>query len=174
MIALLLATLVCACQAVPGEPASSEARNDNFQPIPAPKVVTVDQDGKTVDLGKLYENGTVLVYFYPKADTPGCTAQACSLRDAYQALTERGIIVLGVSLDSAQDQKAFKEKHNLPFTLIPDVDKKMVEAFGVSHGAGFASREAFLIKDSQIVWHDDSASTSSQAEDVLKTVEGWQ
>lgn len=179
-IAILLVTLFSACHAVPGDspsdtssPGATPARSGTSQAVPAPKVITVDQDGNTVDLGKLYENGAVLVYFYPKADTPGCTAQACSLRDSYEQLTERGITVLGVSLDSAQEQKAFREKYNLPFTLIPDVDKLMVDAFGVSHRAGFANREAFLIKDSQIVWHDGSASTSKQAEDVLGIVESW-
>jgi peroxiredoxin Q/BCP len=131
----------------------------------------VDQDGNPVVLDDLYAQGTVLVYFYPKAGTPGCTAQACSLRDAYEQLVDKGVTVVGVSLDNAADQKRFKKENNLPFILIPDVDRKMVDAFGVSHTAGFASREAFLIEDGQIRWHDDSASTAKQAEDVLTQLE---
>lgn len=130
-------------------------------------MVTVDQDGNKLDLAEEYKKGTVLVYFYPKADTPGCTAQACSLRDSYETLTDKGVTVIGVSLDGAEDQKAFKAKYNLPFKLVPDTDRKMVDAFGVTHIAGAANREAFLIQDGQIVWHDASASTSEQAADVL-------
>ena len=133
----------------------------------APSVVTVDQDGNKLDLAEEYKSGTVLVYFYPKADTPGCTAQACSLRDSYETLTDKGVTVIGVSLDGAEDQKAFKAKYNLPFKLIPDTDKKVVDAFGVTHVAGAANREAFLIQGGQIVWHDASASTTEQAADVL-------
>lgn len=167
VIALLLLLLVCACQAGPGSGTSSDA------PKAAPLVTALDQDGKTVDFEELYKAGPVLVYFYPKADTPGCTAQACSLRDSYEKLTEHGITVVGVSSDSTKDQKAFQAKHKLPFTLIADTDKVVMNAFGVSHVAGFAKREAFLIKDSKIVWHDGSASTAKQAEDVLSVVADW-
>src|SRR5690554_4718377 len=79
---------------------------------PAPAVEAVDQDGKQVSLSELYKKGLVLVYFYPKADTPGCTAQACSLRDDFAVLKERGVEVVGVSTDSVKDQKKFQEKYN--------------------------------------------------------------
>lgn len=137
----------------------------------APRVTAKDQNGDEVEFGALYEKGIVLVYFYPAADTPGCTAQACSLRDSYEVLTDRGVTVVGVSLDNQTDQKKFQEKYNLPFTLIADVDKKVVEAFGVSATGNYASREAFLVKDGKIVWHDNSASTSEQAKDVLEQLD---
>jgi peroxiredoxin Q/BCP len=86
----------------------------------APKITATNQDGAAVDLGELYKKGLVLVYFYPKADTGGCTAQACSLRDEFEVLTEKGVTVVGVSTDKVADQKAFQEKYNLPFTLIAD------------------------------------------------------
>ena len=113
-----------------------------------------------------------LVYFYPKADTPGCTAQGCSLRDSYEGLQEKGVAVIGVSIDSVEDQKAFKEKYHLPFTLIADLDKTVVKAFGVPALMGFAKRQAFLIKGGKIVWADYSAATSEQAADVLKVISG--
>ena len=78
--------------------------------------------------------------------------------------------VIGVSIDSVEDQKAFKEKYRLPFPLIADLDKKVVKAFGVPALMGFAKRQAFLIKGGQIIWADYSASTSDQAADVLKVI----
>lgn len=140
----------------------------------APTPAATDQDGAPVDFAALYRQGPVLVYFYPKADTPGCTAQACSLRDAYQKLTDRGLTVVGVSVDDQASQKVFKEKYHLPFTLVADPDRKVLDAFGVSSLAGMANREAFLIKDGQVVWHDDSASTSKQADDVLAQMATWE
>lgn len=139
----------------------------------APKPAATDQDGAPVDFASLYRKGPVLVYFYPKADTPGCTAQACSLRDAYQKLTDAGLTVVGVSVDNQAAQKAFKEKYHLPFTLVADTDQTVLKAFGVPPMGGFANREAFLIKDGLVVWHDASASTSEQANDVLAQMASW-
>ena len=137
----------------------------------APEVTAVDQDGKTVALGELYRKGYVLVFFYPKAGTAGCTKQACSLRDAYETLMERGVTIVGVSADDVKAQKAFAEKQNLPFTLLADSDKKVIQAFGVPATLGFASRQAYLIKDGVLVWRDLSASTDQQAADVLAALD---
>jgi peroxiredoxin Q/BCP len=135
---------------------------------PAPEVKTVDQDGKEIDL-KDYAKGPTLVYFYPKADTPGCTKQACSIRDDWSKLQEKGIKVLGVSEDKPEAQKKFKEKHNLPFTLIADSDGKVAKAFGVPLNVmGMTARQSFLIKDGKVVWNMLKASTSEHASDVLK------
>lgn len=139
----------------------------------APSPSAKDEEGQPLDLKALYQKGPVFIYFYPKADTPGCTAQACSLRDAYAKLTDAGLTVIGVSTDSAKAQKAFKEKYKLPFTLISDPNKLVLKAFGVPNTFGFARREAFLIKDSKIVWHDAKAKTDKQAEDVLGQISGW-
>jgi len=136
-----------------------------------PQVKSVDQNKAPVDLGAETQTGYTLVYFYPKADTPGCTAQACSLRDHYDVLTKKGVKVYGVSTDSPEDQLKFKEKHRLPFPLIADEDKTVLKAFGVSSTMGFASRQAFLMKDGKVVWIDRSASTKEQADDVLKVLE---
>src|SRR3990172_3156527 len=104
----------------------------------APEVEALNQDGVKVSLGELYKKGLTLVYFYPKADTPGCTKQACSLRDAYEKLLARGIQVVGVSGDDVAAQKAFQEKYRLPFPLLADSDRKVMEAFGDPHLGGFA------------------------------------
>jgi peroxiredoxin Q/BCP len=136
----------------------------------APQASSVDQDGKAVSLSALYGGGWTLVYFYPKADTPGCTAEACSLRDAFADLTKKGVTVIGVSADTPQEQKAFREKYHLPFTLLADSDKRVIRAFGVPTTMGFASRQSFLIKDGKIVWRDLHASTKEQAADILKAI----
>ena len=144
----------------------------------APIVTGITETGQKLNFGDVYAKQTyTLVYFFPKADTPGCTAQGCSLRDAYEDLTKKGVVVLGVSLDQADAQKAFKEKYHFPFTLIADPDQTVINAFGVTVKSvpmmgHFASREAFLIKDGKIVWADYSAKTSKQAEDVLKVIAG--
>jgi peroxiredoxin Q/BCP len=137
---------------------------------PAPQVAGTDETGKMVSLAQLYQKGKVLVYFYPKADTSGCTAQACSLRDSYQKLQDKGVTVVGVSTDSVADQMAFKKKHRLPFTLISDSNKDMAKAFSVPVTLGFASRQAFLIVDGKIAWLDRHASTDKQAADVLEVL----
>ena len=142
----------------------------------APEITATDQEGKTVDFAHLYKKGYVLVYFYPKADTPGCTAEACSLRDDYEKLTDKGVTVVGVSADPESAQKAFKEKYTLPFTLIPDPEMKVINAFGVPHigvplMGPMASRQSFLIKDGKIVWRDLKASTKKQAADVLTALD---
>ena len=140
------------------------------KPYPAPRIEAVDQDGRTVKLEDLYKKGLTLVYFYPKAGTPGCTKQACSLRDSYEELTKQGVHVVGVSMDKAESQKKFQEKNKLPFTLLADPDGKVVEAFGVGSFLGFASRQAYLIKDGNVIWRDKKASTSEQAADVLRVL----
>ena len=139
--------------------------------VAAPQVSALDHTGATVALGDAYKEGTVLVFFFPRANTPGCTAQACSLRDEYEALTEKGVKIFGVSTDSVERQRAFREEHNLPFTLLADVDGKVCEAFGVPRRATFAARQAFLIRDGKVVWRDLSASTAQQAADVKQALE---
>lgn len=136
-----------------------------------PAVTAKDQDGKEVKLAEAGAKGYTLVYFYPKADTPGCTKQACSLRDSYAQLTDKKVTVFGVSVDKVEDQKAFKDKYKLPFTLLADTDKKVADAFGVPHEKGFTLRQAFLFKDGKLVWKDLEASTDQQAADVLKELE---
>ena len=137
----------------------------------APALTALDQDGRKVVFADFYKKGFTLVYFYPKADTPGCTKQACSLRDAYAKLADIGVQVIGVSSDDSADQKKFQEKYKLPFTLVADTDKKVMDAFGVPHMAGFAKRQAFLFRDGTLIWRDLTASTEQQAADVLAAIQ---
>ena len=133
-----------------------------------PKVDQKNQDDHAVKLAEVGNAGYLLVYFYPKADTPGCTKQACSLRDSYASLTDKGVKIIGVSMDKVPAQKAFKDKYKLPFDLLADSDGTVVNAFGVPNAMGFSKRQAFLFKDGKLVWRDLSAATDKQAEDVLK------
>jgi thioredoxin-dependent peroxiredoxin len=95
----------------------------------APAVLGVNQDGKEIKLSD-FEGKKLVLYFYPKDNTPGCTAQACSLRDGYDDLRKAGYEVIGVSADSASSHQKFISKQNLPFNLIADTDKKLSELFG--------------------------------------------
>jgi peroxiredoxin Q/BCP len=137
-----------------------------------PAIEVQDQDAELVRLAEAGAKGWTLVYFYPKADTPGCTKQACSLRDAYAKLTREGVQVFGVSGDGVAAQKAFQKKYKLPFRLLADTGKQVMDAFGVPHRLGFAARQAYLFRDGRLVWRDLAASTAKQAEDVLAAIEG--
>ncbi|MEM8868044.1 MAG: peroxiredoxin [Verrucomicrobiota bacterium] len=133
---------------------------------PAPSVVTTDHEGKSLNLGEALAEGKALVFFYPKAMTPGCTKQACSLRDGYDQLTEMGVTIFGVSSDTAETQAEFREKHQLPFTLIADTDQAVSKAFQ----KGRWSRHAYLFIDGKLEWLDLSASTAKQAADVIEVL----
>lgn len=88
-----------------------------------------DQNGNPVTLSS-FKGKKVILYFYPKDDTPGCTAEACNLRDNYELLTQKGFVVIGVSTDSEKSHQKFIAKHELPFILIADTDKKVHELYG--------------------------------------------
>ena len=135
---------------------------------PAPDVASRDQQGNEVHLSDLYGDGFTLVYFYPKADTPGCTAQACSLRDDFAELQARDVRVIGVSADSPESQRRFAERYHLPFTLLADQELAVAKAFGVPLMLGMTRRQSFLIKEGCIVWRDLHASTKEQARDLLR------
>jgi peroxiredoxin Q/BCP len=136
---------------------------------PAPKLTAIDQDGKTIDFAEYYKKGTTLVYFYPKANTGGCTKQACGIRDNWSKLQEAGIQVIGVSEDPKELQKDFETKNQLPFKLAADTDGKVATAFGVPLMGKVTKRQSFLIKDGKVVWNMlDKTSTDKHAEDVLK------
>ena len=133
---------------------------------PAPAVSAITDSGAKINLAEVYKQQPyTLVYFYPKADTPGCTKQGCSLRDGNAELTRKGVAIVGVSTDTVEAQKAFKDKFHFPFTLIADTDKAVVKAFGQAGGL-FAKREAYLIKDGRIVYKDTGV-TDKQAENIL-------
>lgn len=97
---------------------------------PAPDFTLPDDQGQPVTLSAL-RGRPVILYFYPRDDTPGCTTEACSFRDAWQAFQEAGAVVLGVSTDSVQSHQKFKQKYGLPFTLLADTDHHVAEQYGV-------------------------------------------
>jgi len=124
---------------------------------PAPMFEGVDQNGKRISL-KEFRGKKVILYFYPKDDTPGCTAQACNLRDNYEQLIKLGYQVIGVSTDSVQSHKKFEDKYELPFPLIADEDKKIVEDYKVWGEKKFmgktyigTNRTTFLIDENGVL-----------------------
>jgi peroxiredoxin Q/BCP len=137
-----------------------------------PALTLPDQDGKPLDLPAYGSEGYLLVFFYPKANTPGCTAQACSLRDAETQLRERGVKILGISADKPDSQKKFVTEQKLPYPLIADSEGQAIKAFGVEGAMfGFARRSAFLFHNGKLVWRDAKSSTKDQAEVVLQALD---
>jgi peroxiredoxin Q/BCP len=96
----------------------------------APAFSLLDQDGNKISL-KDFAGKTVVLFFYPKADTPGCTIEACGFRDTYKKIQATGTVILGVSADEPAKQKKFEEKFKLPYPLLADTDKKVCESYGV-------------------------------------------
>jgi peroxiredoxin Q/BCP len=126
--------------------AASAAAKDPAELVagdPAPAFSAVGDDGKTYSLAAL-KGRTVVLYFYPKDDTPGCTAEAQGFRDDFDALAAKGVLVLGVSLDSAESHKAFREKHKLNFPLLVD-GAPLAKSYGVPVFGSFAARQTFVI-----------------------------
>ncbi|GAB3698720.1 thioredoxin-dependent thiol peroxidase [Spirosoma flavus] len=124
---------------------------------PAPDFTSIDQNGQPVKLSD-YRGKKVVLYFYPKDDTPGCTAQACSLRDNYEKLQSSGYEVLGVSVDDEKSHQKFSKKFDLPFKLVADTDHHIVEDYDVwkeksMYGRNFMGivRTTFVIDENGII-----------------------
>ena len=111
---------------------------------PAPDLRAVDHRGREVALRDL-RGAPVLVYFYPKDGTPGCTKEACAIRDIWSRFTAAGVVVLGVSTDDAASHRKFADEHQLPFSLIADTDLTWARAFGVGTTLGMTQRVSFLL-----------------------------
>lgn len=144
----------------------------------APDFTAKDQNGKTVSLSD-FKGKNVILYFYPKDDTPGCTAEACDFRDNYQVMLNKGFDVIGVSTDDEKSHKKFETKYNLPFTLIADADKNIVEAYGVwveknMYGKKYmgTARTTFIINADgtigEIIDKVDTKNSSQQVIDLLR------
>ncbi|MDX1827984.1 MAG: thioredoxin-dependent thiol peroxidase [Lutibacter sp.] len=123
----------------------------------APKFEALDQDGNAIKLTD-YKGKKLVLFFYPKASTPGCTMEACNLRDNYHQFLAKGYAVLGVSADSAKRQQNFITKNELPFPLLADEDKQVINAFGVWGPKKFMGREfdgihrtTFIIDENGII-----------------------
>ncbi|NJM96081.1 MAG: peroxiredoxin [Phormidesmis sp. RL_2_1] len=138
--------------------------------ITAPNFTAQDDTGNTVSLSA-FEGQTVVIYFYPKDDTPGCTKQACSFRDAYSEYQDKDIVVLGVSMDDETSHQAFKDKFNLPFPLIVDTDGTIARAYEVE-GGGYAKRVTFVIDGKGVVTKVyESINTETHATDILSDLD---
>jgi peroxiredoxin Q/BCP len=144
----------------------------------APDFTAKDQNGKTVSLVD-FKGKTVILYFYPKDDTPGCTAEACDFRDNYQSLVGKGFEVIGVSTDDEKSHKKFETKYSLPFPLIADESKEIVEAYGVwgeknMYGKVYMGtmRTTFIIDANgviqKIINKVDTKASSQQVLDILQ------
>jgi peroxiredoxin Q/BCP len=136
----------------------------------APAFRLQDQNGRWLSLED-FRGKWVALYFYPKADTPGCTKEACEFRDNIFAFEVIGATIVGVSIDAIKDQKKFAEKYSLPFPLLADVDGKTAESYGVLKNLGvkkIASRQSFLINpDGQVVKHYAAVDPAKHSKEVL-------
>jgi peroxiredoxin Q/BCP len=118
----------------------------------APEFTLPDQDAHDISLSSLIKDGPAILYFYPADFTPGCTREACSIRDLHRELTRAGLTVAGISPQSPESHKRFREKHNLPFTLLSDESKEVIKMFGVNGPLGFwVQRVTFLVDQDRTI-----------------------
>lgn len=142
----------------------------------APLFQSTDQHGKSIKLDD-FKGSKVVLFFYPKDNTPGCTAEACNLRDNYQALLNKGYKVIGVSADDLKSHQKFSEKFDLPFPLLPDTDKKIVTDYGVWGPKKFMgksyegiSRTTFVIDDQGVIEKVfDKVDTKNHSQQILES-----
>jgi thioredoxin-dependent peroxiredoxin len=153
------AVLSCALVSVGSLVAGQSAKTPTVGDI-APPVTGKDQDGKVWKLTDALKKHVVLLYFYPKDDTPGCTAEACGFRDAWQELREEGVVVLGISKDTPRSHAKFANKYGLPFTLLSDEDHAVAEQYGVwqrklHYGRPYMgmARTTFYIRPNGLIGH---------------------
>ena len=155
---------------------SSEPANMLKAGDKAPEFSLPDQDSNMVSLTDL-RGKWVVVYFYPKDDTPGCTKEACSFRDSYADFQDAGAVVYGVSIDSPSKHRSFRDKHNLPFSLLSDNGRKVGKAFGVPMSFFFLhGRTTFVIDPEGVIQHTFNSQVKPKAHiaealSVLKSVE---
>jgi len=143
----------------------------------APAFTALDQQGNTVKLSN-FKGKKVILYFYPKDDTPGCTKEACNFRDNYSLLNKKGIEVIGISTDSVKSHGKFVEKYELPFTLVADEEKQIVEAYGVWGEKKFmgktymgTNRVTFIIDEKGVIEHViTKVDTTNSTEQVLELI----
>ncbi len=135
----------------------------------APSFTTIDDEGKTISLSD-FQGKTVVLYFYPKDDTPGCTKEAQSFRDNYADYQDQDMVVLGVSMDDQASHKKFKEKYGLPFQLLVDTDGAITKAYDVE-GGGYSKRVTYVIDaEGKIAYVDEKVKTDTHAQDILSAV----
>jgi peroxiredoxin Q/BCP len=130
----------------------------------APEFSVKDQDGNTVNLSD-FKGKKLVLFFYPKASTPGCTAEACNLRDNWERFQEKGYAILGVSADTQKKQSNFKNKYEFPFPLLADEDKEVIQAYGVWGPKKFMGKEYEGIHRTTFIINENS-----EIEEVIKKV----
>ncbi len=141
----------------------------------APEFSLTDNKGKLHSL-KDYSGEKLIIFFYPRANTPGCTAEACNLRDYFKDLKDKGYSILGVSADSEKSQQSFSKKYDFPFPLLADVEKVMINAYGVWGPKKFRGKEydgilrkTFLVDKEGIITHIiDKVKTKDHAAQILE------
>ncbi len=141
----------------------------------APSFTLQNQDGKEISL-KDFKGQKVAIYFYPRALTPGCTAQACSIRDFQKELKAAGVVVLGISTDDPKKLKKFQEKYDLNFDLLSDPEHKIIEKFGVWSPKKFMGKEFlgtqrmtfFLDEEGKVLHIMEKVKTQTHAEEILE------
>jgi thioredoxin-dependent peroxiredoxin len=144
----------------------------------APEFSLPKQDGTSIQLKELLQKGTVVLYFYPKDDTPGCTKEACSFRDSYEAFKDAGAEVVGISSQSAASHEAFAAKHRLPFTLLADEGGKVRREYGVPSTLGLLpGRVTYVIDRKGVVRHVFNSQLNatrhvSEALGIVKQLQG--
>jgi peroxiredoxin Q/BCP len=140
----------------------------------APAFEALDQNGKTVKLADFAGKQAVVLYFYPKDDTPGCTKEACSFRDGFAALQGAGAVILGVSADDVKSKKAFAEKYHLPFSVLADPEKKIIAAYGVKMPVlPIAKRITFVIDKAGVIRHIlTEVNTAAADKQILPLLQG--
>ena len=113
--------------------------------IKAPDFTAIDQDGAKIKLSSFKDKKNVVLYFYPKDMTPGCTTQACNFRDQYKKFKDT--VILGVSIDSSERHQKFIAKYDLPFTLIADIDKKVVQKYGIWQKKNYTGKPLWVLSE---------------------------
>ena len=139
----------------------------------APDFSLLDERGLPVSLKDYLGSKVVVLYFYPKDFTPGCTAEACSFRDSYKPYQDKGAVVIGISVDSVESHSKFSEKYNLPFSILSDSSKEVAKAYGVLGIGGFlAKRFTFVInKEGKITHIFPKVDVKQHNEEVLRALE---
>jgi peroxiredoxin Q/BCP len=135
----------------------------------APNFNLINQDKEEVKLSD-YEDKIVLLYFYPKDDTPGCTKEACAITEVYDDFLKAGIIVLGVSADSPESHIKFKNKYNIPFDLLSDTKKEVIKKYEALGLLGFTKRISYLIKNGIIMKIYPKVDPANHALEILKDI----
>ncbi len=153
----LIAVMVVGSSIGCGKQTSNENNEEQVQQqltvgVSAPNFTLADQDGKSHTLSD-YKGKNVVLYFYPKNDTPGCTKEACAFRDDLAVFNNLNTVILGASVDDSESHKKFTDRYELNFTLLADVEKKVSESYGTLSIIGISKRQTFLIDKEGVIRH---------------------